>query len=110
MTNRFFNIFSSQNSNYEESKRFDSADHAANQNDRGTFRNDLPPEGNSNNIYRAIPVAYPVSSSGVTILQSGNSQMLISSDEVKTIENSGTPVLQSGYSTCYFGTGNFNKK
>jgi len=110
LTNRIFNIIPSPNTYCEAPNLFNGADHSANQNDRGTFRNDLPLEGKSNDIYRAIPVVYPVSSSGVLILQSGNSPPLISSDEVKTIENSGTPVLQSGYSTCYFGTGNFNKK
>ncbi len=106
MTNRIFNISPSPNSNYKESKRFDSTGHVANQNDRGTFRNDLPPEGNSNNLYRAIPV----SSSGIPISQSGNSQMLISSDNVKTIENNGEPVIQSGHTTCYFGAENFYEK
>jgi len=110
LTNRIFNIFPSPNTYCETPNLFNGADHAANQNNRGTFRNDLPPECKSNDIYRDLPVAYPVSSSGLPISQSGNSPSLISSDEVKTIENSGTPVLQSGYITCYFGTGNFNKK
>ena len=110
LTNRIFNIFPSPNTYCEAPNLFDGADHAANQNDQGKFRNDLPLEGKSNDIYRAIPVVYPVSSSGVPISQSGNSPPLISSDEVKTIENSGTPVLQSGYSpTYYFGTENLDK-
>jgi len=106
LTNSIFNMFSSPDTSYEAPKLLDGTDHAANQNDRGTFRNDLPPEGNSNNLYRAIPV----SSSCIPISQSGNSQMLISSDNVKTIENNGAPVLQSGHTTCYFGAENFSKK
>ena len=110
LTNRFFKMFSSPNTYCEAPNLFNGADHAANQNYRRTFRNDLPLEGKSNDIYRAIPVVNPVSSSGVPISQSGNSPPLISRDEVKTIENSGTPVLQSGYSPInYFGTENLDK-
>jgi len=110
MTNRIFNIFPSPNTKYGASKLLDGANHTTTQINHGTFRNDLPHEGKSNDIHRAIPVAYLVSSSGVPISQSGDPPPLISSDEVKTIKNSGKPILQSGYTNYYSGAGNFNKK
>jgi len=100
-TTRILDIFLPPNTYCEEPKRFDGTDHAGNQNDWGTFRNDIPPEDQSHKIYRAIPEPCPVFSSGMPISQSENSQALISSDEVKTIESSGKPVVQSGYSLCY---------
>jgi len=109
LTNRIFDIFLPPNTYCEGPKRFDGTDHAGNQNNQGTFSNDIHPEGNKKDKPRVFPALSPVPFSGEPFMKSGFSPMLISGDNVKAVESSSKPVFQSGYSTCYFGAGNFDK-
>jgi len=110
MTNSIFNMFSSPDTSYAAPKLLDGTDHAANQINQSKVGNDIHPEDNKNDKHRVFTVLSPAPSSGEPLIKSGFSPTVISGDEVKAIESSDEPVMQSGYSTCYFGAGNFNRK
>jgi len=120
---RGFNKFSLPCSYCRKPMFFDAADPDTHQKLDRSFGNDMHIECRSKFEQRNSTVLIPVSYSGEPILQSGFSRIiqsgretiggnpniepsmpsgvsptLISSDEVKTIENRGEPVMQSGYS------------